>query len=257
MDYWGGGVRLGRGYGKGGWGGNSFTAGRPQGSTFSTGVLYAGNEREGPELKYQQDTRFHIGDITRTLVSRWCLEAAQRVWVDRGEAAGRVSYISQSDWTCFLFFLRGYFLPLSFKQRVWLSSPRLGVSEQQLVFICSNRLEEFTDCETDVFRHFYPPQWLSLHNSSLCGFRLCIHSRGSGCHTAVRSTKQVISMNRAGAPGCLLLWCDLLVSARPWMALCARAGTSGEGLGTATKGRLLWIQGGRWGSASNGCLGIL
>lgn len=80
-------------------------------------------------------------------------------------------------------------------------------------------LEEFTDCETDVFIHFYPPQRLSLNNISLCGFGFCILSRGrggggggGGCHMAARSTKHVISINRDWPWGCLLLWCDLLVS---------------------------------------------
>lgn len=110
---------------------------------------------------------------------------------------------------CFLFLnqFKGFIPPLSFKQCVWLSysSLRILLMKQQLVciyFNSSELLEEFTDCETDVFIHFYPFQRLSLNNISLCGFGFCIHSRGRGGrrgrHMAVRSTKHVISLNRDG-----------------------------------------------------------
>lgn len=119
----------------------------------------------------------------------------------------------------YLFFLfLGFIISLSFKQCVWLSSSLL--IKQQLVFIYFNGpelLEEFTDCETDVFVHFYHVVEFQQHLSlALCGFSFCIHSRGRGGrrgrHMAARSTKHVISMNKDGPWGHLLLWCDLLVS---------------------------------------------
>lgn len=78
----------------------------------------------------------------------------------------------------------------------------------------------------------------SQQQLSLFGFGWFIHSRGScgrgGFHTALKSTKHVIYMNTDVPWGCFLLWCDLLVSVQPWMALCAITGPCGEGLERAT-----------------------
>lgn len=72
----------------------------------------------------------------------------------------------------------------------------LIVIKQQLFEL----LEECTDCQTDVFVHFYSPQRLSLNNISLslCGIGFCIHSKREGRHMAARSTKHVIFQNRDG-----------------------------------------------------------
>ena len=112
--------------------------------------------------------------------------------------------------------------------------------KQQLVFIYFKRpelLEEFTDCETDVFVHVYPPQQLSLNNIFLCGFDFCIHSRGRRRRSGevviwqfeINKTCHLYKQ-RWALRLCLLLWCDLLVSVQPWMALCATAGPGGEAL---------------------------
>lgn len=85
------------------------------------------------------------------------------------------------------------------------------------------------------------PEVESPQHLSLSGF--CINTRGRGGsrgrHMATTSTKHVISINRDGPWGCLLLWCDPLVSAQPWKALCAKAQSGGERLWIATKRRLL------------------
>lgn len=75
------GVRVGKGYCKEWWGENSFTAGWPQGSTFSTGILSWKWERRVVIAFFwvktssrHTHTLFHTGDITSTLVTRWHLE---------------------------------------------------------------------------------------------------------------------------------------------------------------------------------------
>lgn len=74
-------------------------------------------------------------------------------------------------------------------------------------------LEEFTDGETDVFVRFHSPQRLGLNNISLSVdlavyplWREALH--GGGRHTSTTAAKHVMSPNRDGAGGCLLLWCD-------------------------------------------------
>lgn len=94
------------------------------------------------------------------------------------------------------------------------------------------------------FTSTLPSGWAST--TSLCGFGFCIHSRGRGGRVGssygceINKTCHVYKQRWAQRLF-LPLCCDLLVPVQPWMALCARAGTGGEGLGRATKRRLLWI----------------
>lgn len=132
----------------------------------------------------------------------------------RGESAGTVVSLNE----CFFF---SSSRPLS---HPWVLNsesdclPRCFAHQTTSCFSYFNSpgtLEEFTDCKTDVFILFYPPQWLSLNNISLWIWLLYPLKREGGRggrHMAVRSTKHVISINRDGPWGCVLLWCDLLVS---------------------------------------------
>lgn len=107
--------------------------------------------------------------------------------------------------------------------------------KQQLVCIYFNspeQLEEFTDCKTDVFVLFDPPQRLSLNNISPLWIWLMYPLKEEGRHMAARSTKHVISTSSDGPWGCLLLCCDLTSAFNG--SLCDRC-ASGKGHWRATK----------------------
>lgn len=82
----------------------------------------------------------------------------------------RVQVQSSTFWSqtnkCFFFFIDVLSRPWALNN-VSDCLPCCSFIKQQLVFIYFNSPELFTDCETDVFVHFYSSLWLSLNNISL------------------------------------------------------------------------------------------
>lgn len=193
-------------------------------------------------VKTSRHTQFHIGNITSTLVTRWYLEEVM---------LSRQLKRSVQRWgckySCLLFGIepinvfRGCVLPWALN-----NVPLSEYHKQQLVLVVLTdfnclKCQRFRE-KTDVFIHFSPSAWVSTTSPSV-DLTLYPLKRdglgvGGGCHMAVR-TKHVISINRDGPWGCLLLCSDLLVSVQLWMALCASTGPGGEGLKRTTKRRLL------------------
>lgn len=135
-------------------------------------------------------------------------------------------------------FLRGFVPPLNFKQCVWLCLPHCSASSSANSSLLSSILTVLSLRSLQIARQMssftsaLPSGWASTTSLSLWVLAFVSRQEGGvavgGRHMVVRSTKHVISLNRDGPWGHSVLWCDLLVPAQPWMALCAEAGPDRE-----------------------------